>query len=366
MLEDILILVPILLVLIMIFNIFIYALNYQRYKQSSYYRITRNPYFDILSDIGKSGEYSIYKKLKFLEKDRNKILFNLYIPRENNKFTEIDIVLLTAKGLFVIESKNFKGWIFGNENQKMWTQTLPSGYNCHKEQFYNPIKQNSTHIKYLRKIITDSIPIESIIVFSDSCTFKNVNVNVPASAVTNGTKIITANGNYDVTNFKKVNVVKIARPGRTTKEVFTYIKQNIYKNKNILSKIHDTDAIILDVGRNDYWGKQSPLYSITVLKRLVKFLKQNCGSKRKPFVTASTLIHVANSKPAQLNFVKQFNYELLKNPLITGEILQHTFPTTILGDDGLHPTPLGYTYIYKQVKEQMFTSLYNIMKLKEK
>lgn len=167
-------------------------------------------------------------------------------------------------------------------------------------------------------------------------------------------------------NFKKVNVVKIARPGRTTKEVFTYIKQNIYKNKNILSKIHDTDAIILDVGRNDYWGKQSPLYSITVLKRLVKFLKQNCGSKRKPFVTASTLIHVANSKPAQLNFVKQFNYELLKNPLITGEILQHTFPTTILGDDGLHPTPLGYTYIYKQVKEQMFTSLYNIMKLKEK
>ena len=103
-----------------------------------------------------------------------------------------------------------------------------------------------------------------------------------------------------------------------------------------------------------------------MLKRLVKFLKQNCGSKRKPFVTASTLIHVANSKPAQLNFVKQFNYELLKNPLITGEILQHTFPTTILGDDGLHPTPLGYTYIYKQVKEQMFTSLYNIMKLKEK
>lgn len=183
MLEDILILVPILLVLIMIFNIFIYALNCQRYKQSSYYRITRNPYFDILSDTGKSGEYSIYKKLKFLEKDRNKILFNLYIPRENNKFTEIDIVLLTAKGLFVIESKNFKGWIFGNENQRMWTQTLPSGYNCHKEQFYNPIKQNSTHIKYLRKIITDSIPIESIIVFSDSCTFKNVNVNSSTNVI---------------------------------------------------------------------------------------------------------------------------------------------------------------------------------------
>ena len=41
----------------------------------------------------------------------------------------------------------------------------------------------------------------------DVTEFKNVNVNVPASAVTNGTKIITANGNYDVTNFKKVNVI---------------------------------------------------------------------------------------------------------------------------------------------------------------
>ena len=103
-----------------------------------------------------------------------------------------------------------------------------------------------------------------------------------------------------------------------------------------------------------------------MLKRIVKFLKKKCGSKRKYFVNDSILINVDNSKKEKLNFVKQFNYELLKNPLITGEILQHTFPTTILGDDGLHPTPLGYTYIYKQVKEQMFTSLYNIMKLKEK
>ena len=164
------------------------------------------------------------------------------------------------------------------------------------------------------------------------------------------------------TNFKKVNIVKIARPGATTKEVFTYIKKNIYKKKTILSKIHDADAIILDLGRNDFWSKQPVIYSITTLKRLIKFLKSKSDNKIKPFITASTLVHVADWKLSQQNFIKQFNTELLKYPLITGEILQHTFPTTILSEDGLHPSPLGYTYIYKQIREQMTTSLYDVMK----
>lgn len=166
-------------------------------------------------------------------------------------------------------------------------------------------------------------------------------------------------------NFKQVNVVKIARPGRTTKEVLTYIKQNIYKKSGILKKLTGTDVIIFDLGRNDYWNKQGAIYSITTLKRLIKFIKNNSNTKIDPFISASTLIHV-NKRYAQENFIKQFNYELLKHTDISGEILQHTFPIDILGEDGLHPTPDGYTYIYEQVREQMVTSLYNVMKYKAK
>lgn len=79
------------------------------------------------------------------------------------------------KGLFIFESKNYSGWIFGNENNKKWTQTLPARYGeSHKEQFYNPIMQNATHIRAVRKYIDDTIPIYSIIAFSDDCTLKNV------------------------------------------------------------------------------------------------------------------------------------------------------------------------------------------------
>ena len=71
--------------------------------------------------------------------------------------------------------KNYSGWIFGNENSLNWTQILPMRTGQSKKtQFYNPVKQNNTHIRYLKKLIGSNIPIYSIIVFSDKCTLKDI------------------------------------------------------------------------------------------------------------------------------------------------------------------------------------------------
>ncbi len=159
--------------------------NEKLYKETAYYHVTRNEYSTITQDKGKHGEYLIYKNLQPLEESGGKFLFNLYIPKFGDKTTEIDILLICSKGIFVFESKNYSGWIFGNEANKNWTQTLPSGWrgDCHKERFYNPIMQNATHIKYLRYLVGGNIPIKSVIVFSDlstlkDITIKNSNVNV--------------------------------------------------------------------------------------------------------------------------------------------------------------------------------------------
>jgi hypothetical protein len=148
----------------------------KRYKETSYYKITRNPYSVIKQDSGKYGEYLIYKHLEHFEKIGGMFLFNLYVPKSSSGTTEIDVLLICPKGIFVFESKNYGGWVFGNENHKYWTQTLPSGWNgaCHKERFYNPIMQNATHIKHLRHLIDENVPIRSIIVFSDRSTLKEV------------------------------------------------------------------------------------------------------------------------------------------------------------------------------------------------
>lgn len=85
--------------------------------------------------------------------------------------------MISSKGLFVFESKNYSGWIFGSDNQKYWYQTLPSGRRrSHKEKFYNPVFQNNTHVKYLKSLIGNELPIYSIITFSDRCTLMNVNI----------------------------------------------------------------------------------------------------------------------------------------------------------------------------------------------
>lgn len=155
----------------------------RQYKLSTYYQITGNSFFSVFFDKGRYGEYLIYKHLRSYESKGAKFLFNCYLPRDNNETTEIDVLMLYQSGLYVFESKNYGGWIFGNETGKTWTQTLPQGRKSHKEHFLNPIMQNKLHIKWLRHFLqSETIPIHSIIVFSERCTLKKVRVS-PSNAI---------------------------------------------------------------------------------------------------------------------------------------------------------------------------------------
>ena len=170
---------PILFIFIVLFGYIIYHfINFKIYSNSSYYEKTNNSYFSTLFDAGIQGEYKVSQKVQNLEFEGCKVLFNLYIPTKNGKTTEIDVLLISNFGLFVIESKNYSGWIFGNDYQKYWTQTLPAGrYGINKEKFYNPVKQNYYHLVSLRNFLKTTVPFYSLIVFSDHCEFKNVQVN---------------------------------------------------------------------------------------------------------------------------------------------------------------------------------------------
>ncbi len=147
------------------------------YYQSTYYKDTHKLFLlGVVLDKGAYGEYLTFKCLKKYEKDGAKFLFNCYLPKKENETSEIDVMMIFQSGIYVFESKNYSGWIFGSEKNKTWTQSLPSGRKSVKEKFYNPIMQNRTHVKWLRKQIGDQDPISNIVVFSERCELKKVEV----------------------------------------------------------------------------------------------------------------------------------------------------------------------------------------------
>ena len=118
----------------------------KHYKKTSYSHITKNLWTDVIYDSGKLGEYEIYEYLKCFEEDGAVFLFNLYIPKMGDRTTELDVVMIFRKGIAVLESKNYSGWIFGDKNSKMWMQTLPNGRGeIIKKQFYN-LTITSSHL----------------------------------------------------------------------------------------------------------------------------------------------------------------------------------------------------------------------------
>ena len=192
--------------IIVIVCVTVLIIRYKKYRSSAYYLVTKLPYHKMFRDSGKYGEYLTYVKLKPFESSGAKFLFNLYLPKENNETTEIDVIMISNKGIFVFESKNYSGWIFGNEKHRFWTQTLPAGFRrSHKEQFYNPIMQNYTHIEYLKKIVGDTIPTHSIIVFSERCVLKNVQVTSENICVVNRYNLIHSVKNIYDNNSLELN-----------------------------------------------------------------------------------------------------------------------------------------------------------------
>lgn len=78
--------------------------------------------------------------------------------------TQIDHIVFSEKGIFVIETKSHKGWIFGSEKDRNWTQVIRRM----KYTFHNPIIQNNNHIKHIANLTNiDQGYINNIVVFTN-------------------------------------------------------------------------------------------------------------------------------------------------------------------------------------------------------
>jgi restriction system protein len=92
---------------------------------------------------GEEGERLVAQILKDLDPLSYRVFHDLYLPRHDGRgTTQIDHVVLSRFGIFVIETKNYDGWIFGGARQQMWTRSI-FGRNT---QFPNPLDQMHPHV----------------------------------------------------------------------------------------------------------------------------------------------------------------------------------------------------------------------------
>lgn len=169
-----------LFVFMLIYGVHLY--QKKRYNSSGYKDASGHSFFDTANDPGKKGEYLTYTYLERLD-GQHKLLTNVYLPKGDGTTAEIDLIMISETGIYVFESKNYSGWIFGDENTKFWTQSFQSGK---KFRFYNPIWQNKKHISILQNHLgLGSEVFRSYIIFSERCELKKMFVRSPEVKVMN-------------------------------------------------------------------------------------------------------------------------------------------------------------------------------------
>lgn len=115
---------------------------------------------------GRRGEQIVAKELRSLKRRDTIVLNNVLLPSAKGRTSQIDHIVISTRGIFVIETKSLAGRIVGSEHSQYWTQHLSS----QSRQIYNPLLQNKGHIRVLTRVLSH-LPADlftSMIVFTEA------------------------------------------------------------------------------------------------------------------------------------------------------------------------------------------------------
>ena len=124
------------------------------------------------------AELQLYNYCRSFENENCILLPNLMLERSGEGTNQFDLILLTDRGIFVIEYKGYSGAIYGNEFNKEWTVFYRDGSSA---KMRNPVKQNENHIKTLTSLLRENninLPIHNLVVFGDAASMNKVESSV--------------------------------------------------------------------------------------------------------------------------------------------------------------------------------------------
>lgn len=151
---------------------------------------------------GVRGELKVARQLNKLQKKEYKVFNDIFIKTSRGT-SQIDHLVISLYGIFVIETKNYKGWIHGNEKSEYWTQSIYKN----RTRFRNPIKQNWAHIYALKEVLSEfkQVKYHPIIVFAGSGKLKNITSETPVVYSRHLLRTIRDKREITILNVEQVN-----------------------------------------------------------------------------------------------------------------------------------------------------------------
>jgi restriction system protein len=211
---------------------------------------------------GVLGEWQVNLLIKFfLDKNYYHLIKNVTLPTDDGT-TQIDHIIVSKYGIFVVETKNMKGWIFGGENQKQWTQQIFK----HKSKFQNPLHQNYKHVKTLESCLRiKSDTLFSVIIFIGDSTFKT---KMPDNVrfARGGIEYIKSKTDIVLSGQEVANVINQIKSGRlersykTNRQHVMHVREIIEEKSGIKSCSKcGADMVMRKATKgknagNDFWG----------------------------------------------------------------------------------------------------------------
>jgi restriction system protein len=214
---------------------------------------------------GVLGEWQVNLLIKFfLDKNDYHLIKNVTLPTDDGT-TQIDHIIVSKYGIFVIETKNMKGSIFGSEHQKQWTQKIFK----HTFKFQNPLHQNYKYIKTLEACLkTKSDSLFSVIIFTGDSTFK---IKMPENVTfaRGGIEYIKSKTNIIFSDKELTDIIEQIESGRLergfkTNRQHTKHVREIIEEKSDIKSCSKCGAVMMlrkaSKGKNagnEFWGCSS-------------------------------------------------------------------------------------------------------------
>ena len=170
---------------------------------------------------GKIGENKVRLDLYRLPENEYLILHDVMLRNDNNVTAQIDHLIFSKYGIFVIETKNYSGFITGESKDNKWIRYV--GENM--DYINNPVHQNNTHVRFLKRLLNLSEDVFIPLV----CIYGNCKLEVDWDKTVKFKYLVDRIG-----FFKEIKLLNYREIYEKVKEM--NIQDNIVKRQHVIDK----------------------------------------------------------------------------------------------------------------------------------